>query len=70
MSKFENGMKVSREVLGDAHVDRSLANANAFDQDFQQHITETVWGSVLDPTTDSSDTAPPCHHWHSCRLGP
>jgi 4-carboxymuconolactone decarboxylase len=46
MSKFENGMKVRREVLGDAHVDRSLANANAFDQDFQQHITETVWGSV------------------------
>jgi 4-carboxymuconolactone decarboxylase len=46
MSKFENGMKVRREVLGDAHVDRSLKNANAFDQDFQQHITETVWGSV------------------------
>jgi 4-carboxymuconolactone decarboxylase len=46
MSKFENGMKVRREVLGDAHVDRSLAQSNAFDQDFQQHITETVWGSV------------------------
>ncbi len=46
MSKFENGMKVRREVLGDAHVDRSSQNANAFDQDFQQHITETVWGSL------------------------
>ncbi len=46
MSKFENGVKVRREVLGDAHVERSLKNANAFDQDFQQHITETVWGSV------------------------
>ena len=46
MSKLDDGMKVRREVLGDAHVDRSMANANSFDAEFQQYITETVWGSI------------------------
>ena len=44
--KFEQGMKVRREVLGDSYVDRALANQTAFDADFQQFITETAWGSV------------------------
>jgi 4-carboxymuconolactone decarboxylase len=44
--KFEQGMKVRREVLGDAHVDRAEANTTPFDADFQQFITETAWGSV------------------------
>jgi 4-carboxymuconolactone decarboxylase len=43
MSKFDDGMKVRREVLGDAHVDRSMANATRFDADFQEYITKTVW---------------------------
>jgi len=44
--KFEQGMKVRREVLGDAHVDRAEANKTDFDADFQQFITETAWGAV------------------------
>ena len=44
--KFERGMKVRREVLGDAHVDRAEANKTDFDADFQRFITETAWGSV------------------------
>ena len=46
MSKFDDGMKVRREVLGNAHVDRSIKNANGFDLGFQEYITETVWGSI------------------------
>jgi 4-carboxymuconolactone decarboxylase len=46
MSKFDDGMKVRRAVLGDAHVDRSQANATNFDADFQHYITETVWGGI------------------------
>ncbi|MEM7343824.1 MAG: 4-carboxymuconolactone decarboxylase [Chloroflexota bacterium] len=42
--KFTQGMKVRREVLGDAHVDRAEANKTDFDADFQQFITETAWG--------------------------
>jgi 4-carboxymuconolactone decarboxylase len=44
--KFEHGMKIRREVLGDAHVDRAEANKTPFDADFQRFITETAWGSV------------------------
>jgi len=44
--KFEQGMKVRRAVLGNAHVDRAEANKTSFDADFQQFITETAWGTV------------------------
>ena len=44
--KFEQGMKVRRSVLGNAHVDRAEANKTPFDADFQQFITETAWGTV------------------------
>jgi 4-carboxymuconolactone decarboxylase len=43
---YERGMRVRREVLGDAHVDRSERNKDAFTNDFQRFITETAWGSV------------------------
>jgi len=45
-SKYDKGMKVRRQVLGDAHVDRSEARKTKFDADFQQFIIETAWGSV------------------------
>ena len=44
--RYDEGMKVRREVLGDEHVDRSLANQTGFDADFQRYITEFAWGSV------------------------
>ena len=44
--RFENGMKIRRAVLGDAHVDRAEANKTDFDHDFQRFITETAWGTV------------------------
>lgn len=44
--KSIDGEKVRREVLGDAHVDRSQARATEFDAAFQRYITEAAWGSV------------------------
>jgi len=44
--RYERGMKIRRQVLGDAHVDRAAANATPFDQDFQRYITEAAWGDV------------------------
>ena len=44
--KFENGMKVRRAVLGDAHVDRAEAAKTDFDTPFQTLITEGAWGTV------------------------
>ncbi len=43
---FEAGMKVRRAVLGDAHVDRAMAQADAFTGDFQDLITRYAWGSI------------------------
>jgi 4-carboxymuconolactone decarboxylase len=45
-SRFDEGMRVRREVLGDAHVDRAIARQTDFDAPFQTFITELVWGSV------------------------
>jgi 3-oxoadipate enol-lactonase/4-carboxymuconolactone decarboxylase len=45
-SVYEQGMKIRREVLGDAHVDRAEVNKTSFDTDFQRFITETAWGMV------------------------
>jgi len=40
------GMAARRSVLGDAHVDRAMAQITEFDADFQAFITEGAWGSV------------------------
>ncbi len=44
--RYEQGLKVRREVLGAAHVDRSLANRTPFNTDFQAFITKYAWGDV------------------------
>jgi len=44
--RYDNGMKVRRRVLGDAHVDRAEAGKTAFDEPFQTLITEAAWGTV------------------------
>ena len=43
---YETGMKTRREVLGDAHVDRSTASAGEFGAPFQEFITSYAWGAV------------------------
>jgi 3-oxoadipate enol-lactonase len=53
---FDRGVKNRRAVLGDAWVDKSLGNANAFNADFQALITRHAWNDIwgrpgLDQTT-------------------
>jgi 3-oxoadipate enol-lactonase/4-carboxymuconolactone decarboxylase len=43
---LEQGFEVRREVLGDAHVDKSMAAATDFTRDFQELITCYAWGMV------------------------
>ena len=43
---YDAGMRVRREVLGDAHVDRAMAGTTEFTGPFQDYITRTAWGSV------------------------
>lgn len=40
------GRATRRDVLGDAHVDRATAATTAFDQPFQDLITQAAWGHV------------------------
>ncbi|GGO07342.1 4-carboxymuconolactone decarboxylase [Microbispora bryophytorum] len=42
----EDGMRVRREVLGDAHVDRAQARITEFTADFQDLITRYAWGEI------------------------
>ena len=44
--RYDTGMKVRREVLGDAHVDRAEAAKTDFDAPFQDLITNAAWGTV------------------------
>ena len=44
--RYENGMKVRRAVLGDAHVDRSLANRTEVTEEFQNFISRYAWGEI------------------------
>ncbi|GGW09431.1 3-oxoadipate enol-lactonase [Streptomyces capoamus] len=46
--RYRTGLKIRREVLGDAHVDRTLAQTDAFSGDFQQFVTRYSWGEVWD----------------------
>jgi len=43
---FDKGLAIRRAVLGDAYVDRALANANAFNQPLQELVTQYCWGEV------------------------
>jgi 4-carboxymuconolactone decarboxylase len=45
-SRYDVGIRVRREVLGDAHVDRAQARQTSFDAEFQRLITEMAWGSL------------------------
>ncbi|MEH6647303.1 4-carboxymuconolactone decarboxylase [Sulfitobacter sp.] len=45
-NRFDAGMAVRREVLGDAHVDRAEANKSDFDAPFQTMIAEGAWGTL------------------------
>ena len=44
--RHEQGMQTRRAVLGDAHVDRAVANTTEFSAPFQDFITRYAWGEV------------------------
>lgn len=44
--QFERGLKVRREVMGDAFVDKAFADADDFTRPLQEFVTEHAWGTV------------------------
>jgi 4-carboxymuconolactone decarboxylase len=44
--RHEEGIKIRRAVLGDAHVDQAMATQNEFTAEFQDLITRYAWGEI------------------------
>jgi 4-carboxymuconolactone decarboxylase len=44
--RYDQGMRVRREVLGDEHVDRAVARTDDVTRDFQDYITRNAWGDI------------------------
>ena len=60
-ARYDEGMRVRREVLGDDHVDRATASTTPFTEAFQEFIVQSAWGTVwnrpgLDRRTRSAVT--------------
>jgi 4-carboxymuconolactone decarboxylase len=44
--RYGRGLEVRRAVLGDAHVERTLAAKTPFNDEFQDLITRYAWGEI------------------------
>ena len=44
--RYEIGLQVRKEVLGEDYVDKALANADDFNREFQEMVTEYCWGGT------------------------
>jgi 4-carboxymuconolactone decarboxylase len=44
--RYDEGMAVRREVLGDSYVEQAAARTTEFTRDFQRIVTEFAWGTV------------------------
>jgi len=43
---WEKGLEIRREVVGEPHVERSLAAADDFNMPLQAYITRYAWGDI------------------------
>jgi len=44
--RFEEGLKVRREVLGDEYLNKALAASTEFTQPMQELVNENCWGYI------------------------
>jgi 4-carboxymuconolactone decarboxylase len=43
---YETGLQIRREVVGDAYVEKSLAEADEFTRPLQELVTRYCWGEI------------------------
>jgi len=48
---YDTGLQIRRRVLGNDYVDKALTGTDAFNQEFQELVTEYCWGKVWGRTT-------------------
>lgn len=46
MNKYQRGLAIRKQVLGEAYVNRSIENADDFSLPLQELVTEYCWGTV------------------------
>ena len=46
--RFERGLAIRKEVVGEAHVERSMANLTEFSRPMQEWVTRACWGEAWD----------------------
>lgn len=44
--QFEQGLKMRRQVMGEAFVDKAFANVDAFTAPLQEFVTRNAWGTT------------------------
>lgn len=44
--RYQEGLSIRRQVLGDAHVDRATADTTPLTAEFQDLITRHAWGEI------------------------
>ncbi len=44
--RYDEGLRIRREVLGDAHVDRSVGSVSDFMRPLQRFVTEACWNDI------------------------
>jgi 4-carboxymuconolactone decarboxylase len=44
--KFASGLKIRKEVLGEAYVAKALKNVDDFNRPMQELVTEYCWGTI------------------------
>ena len=45
-NRYDEGLAVRREVLGDSYVEQAAAKTTDFTRDFQRIVTEFAWGTI------------------------
>jgi len=55
-AKYEKGLSVRREVLGDEYVDKAINAATDFTKPLQDLVTENCWGEIWTRDTISKKT--------------
>jgi 4-carboxymuconolactone decarboxylase len=45
-NRYDEGLAVRREVLGDSYVEQAGAKTTDFTRDFQRIVTEFAWGTI------------------------
>lgn len=43
---FDAGLAIRKQVLGDEHVERSMAKVSEFSKPVQDYVTEVCWGGI------------------------